>query len=110
MIHSSDSVRQRPPPETCTWDRRAMPEPINVGVVGCGAISAAYFKMAPNFPILRMVACADLEREKAEARAREFGIPRVLAVEELLGDPEIDLVLNLTVPKAHVPVALRALE
>jgi predicted dehydrogenase len=86
-----------------------MEEKVRVGVVGCGAISGAYFKMAPSFPILEMAACADLDREKAEARGAEFGIPRVLTVEELVQDEEIDLVLNLTVPRAHAPVALQAL-
>jgi predicted dehydrogenase len=87
-----------------------MAEKVRVGVVGCGAICGAYFKMAPSFPILEIAACADLEMEKARARAAEFGIPRVLTPEELLRDDGIDLVLNLTVPKAHAPVALQALE
>ncbi len=86
-----------------------MPEPVNVGVIGCGALSAAYFKMAPRLPILRMAACADLDLQRARARAEEFGVPRACSVEELLADPAIELVLNLTVPKAHVPIALRAL-
>lgn len=84
-------------------------EPVRVGVVGCGAISAAYFKMAAQLPVLEMVACADLDREKAEARAAEFGVPRVLTVDELLADSEVEVVLNLTVPKAHAPVGLAAL-
>ncbi len=87
-----------------------MPEAVRVGVVGCGAISAAYFRMAAGFPILRMDACADLDPEKARARAEEFGVPRVLSVEALLADPDIDIVLNLTVPRVHAPIALAALE
>jgi len=86
-----------------------MPEPVRVGVVGCGAISAAYFKNAARLPILEMAACADLDRSKAEARAAEFGVARVLTVDELLADPDIEVVLNLTVPKAHAPIALEAL-
>lgn len=87
-----------------------MADTVNVGVVGCGAISAAYFKMAPKLPILRMAACADLDLERARSRAAEFGVPKACTVEELLADPEIEIVLNLTVPKAHVPVALQALK
>jgi predicted dehydrogenase len=85
-------------------------DPVRVGVVGCGAISAAYFKMAAQLPHLQMAACADLDREKAQARAEEFAVPRVLEVDELLRDPGIEVVLNLTVPKAHLPIALAALE
>ena len=86
-----------------------MPSPVKVGVVGCGNISSAYFSHAPNFPILEVSACADLDQAKARAQAEKFGIPRVLGVEELLADPEIEIVLNLTVPQAHVPLARQAI-
>jgi predicted dehydrogenase len=87
-----------------------MPEPIRVGLIGCGAISGAYLSAAPSFRVMRVVACADLSREAAERKAAEFHVPRVCSVDELLADPSIDVVLNLTVPKAHAEVALRALE
>src|SRR5271155_3114535 len=85
-----------------------MATPINVGVIGCGAISGAYLGMSKNFPIVRMVACADLDRERAAAAAKQYGVPRVLTPRELLADPEIQVVLNLTIPKAHLPIALKA--
>jgi len=85
-------------------------ERIRVGVIGCGAISGRYFQTSASFPILEMAACADLNRGAAEKKAAEFGVPRVLEVDELIGDPDIDVVLNLTVPKAHAPVCLKALE
>jgi predicted dehydrogenase len=87
-----------------------MAEKVRMGVVGCGAISAAYFGMAKNFPIVEVAACADMNREAAEKRAAEFGVPKVCSVEELLADPSIEVVLNLTVPKAHVPVSLATIE
>src|SRR2546421_1293823 len=88
------------------WGRaevNGVSEKVRVAVVGCGAISPAYFKMARQLPVLEMAACADLNRAAAEARAAEFEVPRVCAVEELLADPSIEIVLNLTVPKAHAP-------
>ncbi len=87
-----------------------MSEKVRVGVVGCGAISSAYLGMAKNFPVVEIAACADLDPERAKAAAEKFGVPRALGVDELINDPAIELVLNLTVPKAHVPVALRCLE
>jgi len=83
---------------------------VRLGVIGCGAISGAYFGMAKNFPVVEVVACADLDVARAKAKAREFGVRRAYAVDELLADPSIELVVNLTVPKAHAPVALAALE
>jgi predicted dehydrogenase len=87
-----------------------MAEPVRVGVIGCGAISGAYLRMSEKFPSVAMVACADLFPEAAKKKAQEFNIPRVLSVDELLADPSIEVVLNLTVPKAHAPIALRALD
>ncbi|HET6246378.1 MAG TPA: Gfo/Idh/MocA family oxidoreductase [Tepidisphaeraceae bacterium] len=84
-------------------------EPLRVGVVGCGAISGAYLKMARNFPAMRIVSVADIDPAAAQAKAREFNIPRVCPVDELLGDKSVDLVLNLTIPKAHCLIALAAL-
>ena len=81
---------------------------VGVGVIGCGNISAAYLKAAQDFPILDIVALADMNSAAAEARAAEFGIP-AKTVEALLADPAIEIVLNLTVPKAHVEVGLKAI-
>ena len=87
-----------------------MIEPVRMGVIGCGAISGAYFGMAKNFPVVRVEACADLDLDRARAQAQQFGVPKVLTVDELLRDHSIELVLNLTIPKAHAPVAMRAVE
>lgn len=84
-------------------------EPVRVGVVGCGAISGAYLEHARAFPVLDVAAVADLDLARAEAKAAEFGVPRALPVDELLRDASIEVVLNLTVPRAHADVSLRAL-
>ena len=78
---------------------------VGVGVIGCGVISAAYLKAARHFPILDVRAVADLNPAAAEARGSEFGLPAV-AIDDLLADPAIEIVLNLTIPKAHVAVSL----
>jgi predicted dehydrogenase len=83
-------------------------EKTKVGIVGCGNISTTYFKNCPTFEALAVAACADLDMSRARARAEEFGV-RACSVDELLADPEIEIVLNLTVPKAHAPVNLAAL-
>ncbi|HSV74570.1 MAG TPA: Gfo/Idh/MocA family oxidoreductase [Chthonomonadales bacterium] len=82
----------------------------SVGIVGCGAISAIYFQRCAQFRNLRVVACADLAPERALDRAREFRVPKAVSVDDLLADPDIEIVLNLTVPKAHADVNLRAID
>ena len=87
-----------------------MVEPVRMGVIGCGAISGAYLGMAQNFPIVQVAACADLDVDRARAAAEKFGVPKASSVDELLRDESIELVLNLTIPKAHASVALRAID
>jgi predicted dehydrogenase len=81
-----------------------------VGVIGCGAISSTYFETSKMFDILEIVACADMAQDRAIAQAEKFGIPKACSVDELLADPEIEIVLNLTVPMAHHPIAMAALD
>jgi len=83
-------------------------QPIGIGIIGTGVISDAYLKAAPQFPVLQMVACADINSAAAQAKAAAFGIEAV-SVEALLADPRIGIVLNLTTPQHHVPVGLAAL-
>lgn len=81
---------------------------LNVGLIGCGNISTAYLTRAPNFKGIKFTSVADVNPAAAEERAGEFGL-RHLSVQELLADPTIDLVLNLTVPAAHFEVSKAAL-
>src|SRR5689334_10370891 len=81
-----------------------------IGIVGCGNISGTYLRVAKTFDILDVVACADAIPELAKAKAAEYGVPCVLSVDELLAEPEVDIVLNLTPPAAHASLALRALQ
>ncbi|WP_134701332.1 Gfo/Idh/MocA family protein [Ammoniphilus sp. YIM 78166] len=87
-----------------------MSKKIKVGIIGCGTISSIYCKMGKTFDILDIAACADLDIERARAKAEEFDIAKAYTVEELLADPEIDIVLNLTIPQSHAEVCLAALE
>ena len=84
--------------------------PIKVGIVGCGQISGRYLENAKRFAAFEVVAVADVRPEAAQARAAEFGIPRALGVEELLADPEVEVVVNLTPHRAHAEVGRWVLE
>jgi len=86
-----------------------MIKPAKVGIVGCGNISEVYFNAGKTFDILNIVACADLVLSRAKAKAAQHGIPKALTVARLLAEREIEIVINLTIPKAHGEVALAAL-
>ena len=80
-----------------------------VGLIGCGNISSAYLNNNTVFPHMRIVKCADMRPEAAEAAAAKFGIEAV-STEALLKDPGIDIILNLTTPESHAAIDLTALE
>ncbi|MGC9520360.1 MAG: Gfo/Idh/MocA family protein [Anaerolineae bacterium] len=86
-------------------------ETTKVGIIGCGNISGIYLKNGQEtFEILEVVACADLIPERAQEQAEKYGVPWACTAEELLNDPEIEIVINLTTPQAHFPVAMQAIE
>lgn len=82
--------------------------PARVGVVGCGVISRHYAENAKAFDSFELVACADLDAAQAQSLAAEHGFPAV-TVAELIADPSIDIVLNLTPPAVHADVIGEAL-
>ena len=83
---------------------------MKVGIVGCGKISDIYLKNChQRFPGVEVVALADLITEVAQNKAEAYGIARVLSVDELIADPDIDAVLNLTVPSAHAEICEQAI-
>ena len=81
---------------------------LRIGVVGCGSISLAYMRNAPLFRGVEITACADINADAAKRRASEFNL-RAAAVDALIDDTTIDLILNLTIPAAHFDVSMRAL-
>jgi predicted dehydrogenase len=81
---------------------------LRIGIVGCGSISMAYLRNASIFGGVEITACADINPEAAARRAAEFGL-RAMEVGALIADPDVDLVLNLTIPSAHFDVSVQAL-
>jgi predicted dehydrogenase len=62
------------------------------------------------FEITEVSACADIILENAVKKAQEFNIKKACSVEELLSDPDIKIVVNLTTPGVHFEISMAALE
>ncbi|MFD1935029.1 Gfo/Idh/MocA family protein [Nonomuraea mangrovi] len=80
-----------------------------VAIVGCGNISQQYLTNLTAMPDLRVVACADLEVDRARAVAKEYGVPVAGDVSHVVNHPDVEIVVNLTVPVAHASVAMEAI-
>ena len=85
-------------------------ERTKIGIIGCGNIVSAYMTAGERFDNIEIAACSDLVLERAQAKAEEHGIARACPVNDLLCDPEIEIVVNLTIPKVHAQIALATLE
>jgi predicted dehydrogenase len=87
---------------------------LGVGFIGTGNISSAYLRAITGhenmagFPVLDIKGLADMRPEASQARAAEFGLAS-MSIDEMLASSEIQLIVNLTIPRAHVDVGLRAL-
>ena len=85
-------------------------KPVTVGVVGAGAISDIYLtNMTTRFPILKVKSVCAGHIENALKKAEKYGI-EACTLEEMLADPEIELIVNLTPTHAHYDIIRRSLE
>jgi predicted dehydrogenase len=84
--------------------------PVGVGLIGAGTISDTYLDNLTSFPDVEVRMVSDLDVARAEAQAAKYGVPTAGTVADLLADPRIEIVVNLTIPAAHVEVGLSALD
>ncbi|WIB25494.1 Gfo/Idh/MocA family oxidoreductase [Curtobacterium sp. MCSS17_015] len=82
---------------------------VGVGVIGAGVISDQYLSNLTVFPDVEVVFIADIDLPRAASQAEKWGVQGSGTVEELLAIDDIEIVVNLTIPAAHVEVALQAL-
>ena len=81
-----------------------------LGIIGTGTYCDHYLRnLGPVYKNVRPVGCADLNAEAAKAAAERWNIPKVYTSEEMLADPEVDIVLILTNPASHYSLTMAAL-
>lgn len=84
--------------------------PVKTAIVGCGSISDIFFRnFTQRFQIIDLVKCCSKGGASAEAKARQYGIGKS-TIEEILADPEIELIVNLTPAAQHYDIIKAALE
>lgn len=79
-------------------------QPINIGIIGTGVISDSYLRGAARSSYINVKSIADMRPEAARAKAEAFGVTAAASPAALLADPDISIVINLTVPLAHAEV------
>lgn len=84
-------------------------EPVRLGVLGCGDIAPVYLDSLRHFQHVSCIRLADVNMARARMLGRQWGIARTGGPAQLFADPDVELVLNLTPPRAHYRMALQAL-
>ena len=79
-----------------------------VGLIGCGHIAETYFRAEKYFNNIKIIKCADINLKAARKCSKEYGV-KLLSVNEILKDHEVEIILNLTIPKAHYEISKKAL-
>src|SRR5699024_2582223 len=79
--------------------------PVGVGIIGAGVIASQYLDQLTAYPDVDVRAIGDLRPDAAAARAAEYGVPAHGPVETVLDHPDVEIVVNLTIPAAHVDVS-----
>ncbi len=83
--------------------------PVGVGFIGTGMISDTYLENLTSFPDVRVIILGDLDLERARAQAEKHGVPQWGSADDVLTHPEVEIVVNLTIPAVHALVAGQAI-
>jgi len=83
---------------------------VRTGLIGAGNISDQYLTHLSSYPDVEVVAVGDIDVERAKAQAEKYGVPDAGTAQQVLAHPDVELIVNLTVPTAHADVDLMALE
>jgi predicted dehydrogenase len=83
--------------------------PTRIGIIGCGVISGIYIENAKKLEAIECVAVADVNPAAARYRADQYGVPKACLPEELLADPEVELVVSLTPNRRHAEIGEQVL-
>ncbi len=83
---------------------------MKIAIVGCGFVADYYLATLPLHPELQLIGVMDRDRARADHFAERSGVRRYDDLAELLADPDVQLVVNLTNPRNHYEISRAALE
>lgn len=78
---------------------------MRLAFIGCGNVSTYYMNTLHLHPDLEMAGVMDIRSDRALKFSEYYGTKIYNSMEELLEDPTVDLVVNLTNPRSHFGVS-----
>lgn len=82
---------------------------VGIGIIGAGVISDTYLENLGSFADVEVVRVGDLNRDRAKAQAEKHGVRAWGSADDVLADPDVQVVVNLTIPAAHIEVSSAAI-
>jgi len=83
---------------------------LTLGIVGAGNIAGQYARDLTTYPEVHLAGIADINSSRAASLAEQSNCQAYASPDDLIADPAIDVVVNLTTHTAHVEVITKALE
>ena len=83
--------------------------PVGVGLIGAGMISDTYLENLLSFPDVRVVIVGSRQPERARAKAEQHRVPEWGSSDDVLAHPDVEIVVNLTVPAVHAEISTQAI-
>jgi predicted dehydrogenase len=84
-------------------------KPLRVGIVGCGNIAGPYARTLTPYPQIELAGATDIDLSRAQAIVDQYGGSVYASLDDMLADPSIDLIINLTIHHAHPAVITQCL-
>src|SRR5205085_11732715 len=85
-------------------------DPMNIAIVGCGYVAEFYAKTLAHYPELKLSAAFDRNAHNLQAFCRRWAARAYPSMVQLLDDPSVELILNLTNPRSHYEITRQCIE
>ncbi|MEM6625613.1 MAG: Gfo/Idh/MocA family oxidoreductase [Pseudomonadota bacterium] len=83
---------------------------MNIAFVGCGYVFDIYMRTQWAYPEMRICGVFDIDEKRLDVVCKHYDLAKYDSYDDLLRDPEVQIVVNLTSIASHFEVTERALE
>ncbi len=83
---------------------------MRIGFAGCGYAGDIYLESLRKYPHLKLAAVTDRDQKRLAEFGAYYSVKICSTIEELLAEPDIEMIINLTNPGSHFEVSKACLE
>lgn len=86
-----------------------MSAPLGIAIIGCGYVADYYMSTLAAYPQLNLRGCFDKDARRGEIFSQHYQVALYPSFDEVLKDPAVSLIINLTNPRAHYSISRQCL-